>query len=348
LSKYGLLGSNDFKNAIITELEVLEEDNVAALIEKGEYDEAYDIMEENGDLEAIADNKCERAKELQDAGDKDAADKLFGEAFYEYMHLSNCAKKAEEVFSNSGMWVKSGRGFQIKVPAGYYESANTNEEDVHRIHLKNRIDDVWILYSVYTDKNWGSAQEIFEYHRGDQAELKTINNTQVCTIYTETENVPQYLMAWVPEEGKTSIVAVAGRTADKVYLKKLSEMIFGTLSSETDQILYDNPNCYVVAYDVVDEDLSDGLYINLLLENRKSNTLRFSVEDAWINGVEIAPSWGYELVKGNYTLDTKFRWSSLKLKNNGIEKIDEIRLLFTVTDSSTKAVIHQDILYIAP
>ena len=110
--------------------------------------------------------------------------------------------------------------------------------------------------------------------------------------------------------------------------------------------IYDNPNCYVAVYDVQDKDLSKGLQIALVMDNRASKWFNFSIENAWINGVEINPTW-FEMVMAGESSHSKITWSGSNLKDNGIEKIDEIRLLFSITDANN-AAIHKDMLYIVP
>ena len=370
LSKYTLMGSEDFKKAIVAEFEASQEVDIAAFMDKGEYDKAYAIMEANGDHEAIADNKCERAKELQDAGDKDAADKLFGEAFYEYLKLPNCDKKAKEALENSGVWVKTGRGYQIMAPYGFYMAEEydiliyTNR--LHDIHLLNKTDDIEIVLTLVHDYPSVAMEEILnsEKKRGLEAELKEINHTKVVTEQYDH----QYKMLWLdPDKNLLFMVTVFQNSSDTPgveYLEQYSDMIFHTLTHETkDQILYDNPNCYAAVYDVQSEDLSKGLQTRFLLENRARNSLTFTIQNAWINGVEINPTWATwtgdeenystknlkgkaELKKGEL-MYSGITWNGDDLKSKGIEKIDEIRMMFTVTDSNN-AVIHSDMLYIAP
>ena len=448
LSEYTLLGSNDFENAIIAELKAYQQDTVAESLENGEYDKAYAIMEANGESQAVADSKYERAVELQNAGDTEAADKLFseayavmeangegkavadsmynravelqnagdteaadklfgeaydvmrangnygavadsmynravelqnagdteaadkliGEAFYEYLQQPDGVEKAKELLSNTGVWVKTGGGYQIKVPDGYYflEEYDKDDKSRHQIFLKNDVDSIKIGVEICYFSEEDIKKVIDKELKNEAtAEKKTINNIEVVTEYVDQRMYR--MLCSVPEKEvllNIMVYTASSGESGSEYMKNLSDLVFGTLAEENDQILYDNANCYAAVYDVQSGDLSKELQVRFLLKNKTSKSLNFTIQNAWINGVEISPAWATRVMKtessystldlqGSMELKTgefsysSMTWSGADLKENGIEKIDEIKLLFNVTDSNG-AALHADYLYIAP
>ncbi len=332
------------------------------------FGKAYDVMRANGNYGAVADSKYERAVELQNAGDTEAADKLIGEAFYEYLQQPDGAEKAKELLSNTGVWVKTGGGYQVKVPSGYYilEEYDKDDKSRHQIFLKNDVDSI----KIGVETSYFSEEDIKktideELKKESTAEKKTINNIEVVTEYVEQRMYR--MLCPVPEKGmllNVMVYTAASGESGSEYMKNLSDIVFGTLADENDQILYDNANCYAAVYDVQSGDLSKELKVSFLLENRTSKSLNFIIEEAFINGIEISPAWATKVLKtessystldlqGSMELKTgelsysSITWSGADLKENGIEKIDQIELLFKVIDSDGTAK-HTDRLYIAP
>lgn len=266
------------------------------------------------------------------------------------------------------MWVKTGGGYQVKVPSGYYflEEYDKDDKSRHQIFLKNDVDSI----KIGVETSYFSEEDIKktideELKNESTAEKKTINNIEVVTEYVEQRMYR--MLCPVPEKGmllNVMVYTAASGESGSEYMKNLSDIVFGTLAEENDQILYDNANCYAAVYDVQSGDLSKELKVSFLLENRTSKSLNFIIEEAFINGIEISPAWATKVLKtessystldlqGSMELKTgelsysSITWSGADLKENGIEKIDQIELLFKVIDSDGIAK-HTDRLYIAP
>ncbi|MDO5134020.1 MAG: hypothetical protein Q4D81_13735, partial [Eubacteriales bacterium] len=99
-------------------------------------------------------------------------------------------------------------------------------------------------------------------------------------------------------------------------------------------VLIDNDECSIVVKDINEKDFW-GYTLKVELENKSPDkTFMFSVDDAYVNGVEADPLFATEVNAGKKA-NSEISFSSSELKKHGIDDFTDIEIMFRVYDTDT-------------
>jgi len=96
--------------------------------------------------------------------------------------------------------------------------------------------------------------------------------------------------------------------------------------------LVDNDSCTVTVKGYDEKDIL-GYGVKVFLENKTDTSLMFSVDEVSVNGFMCDPFWATSVAAGKKANET-ITFLESDLKENGIEKIEEITFTLKVYDDS--------------
>ncbi len=294
----------------------------------------------------------------------------YAEAYYSFLEIleySDSKSKAEEILVMCGNALDSGSGYRIFAPPDWKflnESATSSE---HIITWSDSSENAELKFTIY-NKATKSTEGIYD-------EEKNVNNRDVSFLNVQdninavywTEKSSSTLTWSDPEHNLVYEVVLDAKDPD-TYAKldqKMIETVFDSLrydsssvtgtpthytyvKKSTDQILYDNPNCYVAVTEVYEADWTNGVKMALYVENRTENELEFSI-DAGIKadfGVLDNTDIMLNVAGGDYKL--WFLQISVSSQYMNDRTIQSIQPLLGVTDIVDGSVLHEDRMYIKP
>lgn len=308
-------------------------------------------------------------QEDYEAGLKLLEDNDYAEAYYSFLRIleySDSKSKAEEILALCGNRLDSGSGYQIFAPPGWKflnESATSSE---HLITWADADENAELKFTIY-NKAAKSTEEIYD-------EEKNLNNRNVSffnvqdninAVYWTEENSstltwsdPEYNLVYeivmdVKDAAKyeNTYQQMVETVFDSLYYEDISGSItpkhFTYVKRNTDQVLYDNPNCYLAVTNVYEADWTNGIKMALYVENRTDKELELSIQgikaDLWELGytdfrLNVAGK-DYKLWFLQVSIDPEY-------VNN--RKIHSIQPLLRVTEKLSGDVLHEDRMYIKP
>ena len=103
-------------------------------------------------------------------------------------------------------------------------------------------------------------------------------------------------------------------------------------SSETDMVIVENDQLTAIVTGH-EENGVWGYTVNLYLENKTSNEVMFSVEEASVNGTMEDPFFAKSVLPGKCAF-TSMSWSDTMLEDDGITSVEEIEFLLRAYDAN--------------
>ena len=116
--------------------------------------------------------------------------------------------------------------------------------------------------------------------------------------------------------------------------------------ADTDQILYDDDKCTVIATGVREDDIW-GYVVDLFIDNKTDKNIVIDAEDVSVNGYMAEPYFAHALPAGKSAF-TEMSWSDSDLEENGITEVEEIEFTLRVYDNddwSGDDLVNQVITY---
>ena len=293
-------------------------------------------------------------------------DRKYKEAYYSFLEIldySDSRAKAEEILSLCGNCVDSGSGYKIFAPPEWKflnESATSSD---HLITWSDGDENAELKFTVY-NKPTKSTEEIYDENaENSNVSLLSIRDS-INVVYWTGER--SSTITWSDPEHDLVYEIVMDAKDPGMYeniYQKMIETVFGSLyyegtpgseppkhfvytGSSTDQILYDNPNCYVAVTKVYEADMTNGIKMSLYVENRTENELEFSIQEITADNWE--PGQNEELSLNVAGPDYKLWFVQVspdpQQESSGIT--ESIEFLLRVTDKLSGDVLHEDRMYI--
>ena len=107
--------------------------------------------------------------------------------------------------------------------------------------------------------------------------------------------------------------------------------------ADTDQVLYDDENCSVIAIGTEQDDWDYA--INLYLVNKTDKNITISADDVSVNGYMCEPYFARSVNAGK-SVFTDMDWSNDDLEENGITEVEEVELTLSVYDADDWSADH--------
>ena len=294
-------------------------------------------------------------------------DGKYKEAYYSFLEIldySDSRAKAEEILTLYGNCLDSGSGYKLFAPPDWKfvnESATSSD---HLITWSDEDGNAELKFTIY-NKPTKSTEEIYdEEMNAENSNVSLLNIRDINTVYRTDER--SATITWSDPEHDLVYEIVMDAEDPGMYentYQKMIETVFGSLyyegtpgseppkhftyaRSSTDQILYDNPNCYVAVTKVYEADMTNGIKMALYVENRTENELEFSIQGITADNWE--PGQNEELSLNVAGPDYKLWFVQVspdpQQENSGIT--ESIEFLLRVTDKLSGDVLHEDRMYI--
>jgi len=295
-------------------------------------------------------------------------DQKYTEAYYSFLRIwdySDSRAKAEEILTLCGNCLDSGSGYKIFAPPEWKllnESATSSD---HLITWSDGDENAELRFTIYNQPT-KSTEEIYdeEISSGNSnVSLLSIRDS-INTVYWTDER--SSTITWADPEHDLVYEIVMDAKDPGMYeniYQRMIETVFGSLyyeetpeseapkhfayaRSSTDQILYDNPNCYMAVTKVYEADMTNGIKMALYVENRTDKELDFSIQGITADKWEPSQNAEFSLNVAGSDYKLWFVQVTPDSQQESGEIVESIEFLLRVTDKLSGDVLHEDRMYI--
>ena len=297
-------------------------------------------------------------------------DKKYTEAYYSFLEIldySDSKAKAEEILTLCDNCLDSGSGYKIFAPPEWEFADESASSADHVITWSDADENAELKFIIY-NRTTKSTEEIYDEEKNSNNRNVSLLNIQddINAVYWTDEN--SSTITWSDPDHNLVyevVMDVKDPAAYENIYQQMIDTVFGSLRYEetpeseppmhftyaknsTDQILYDNPNCYLAVTKVYEADATNGLKMALYAENRTDKELEFSIQGISMDHWE--PAQNAELSQSVPARDYKLWLVRVEpdSQQESSSKIKSIEFLLRVTDVLSGDVLHEDRMYIKP